>query len=194
MKRLLFSIAMLLLGTGDGVAAQCSQNYGSGVTCSISNCSSYEVYGPSGCTCMACKSGYVKKAVGTYTTTDTIYGTSCTYTRYDCAAPCTTSNCVSDTSYSSYETGKEQQVYRSCSADKSTCEAYYARRCAAGYYGTGCGSPSPTPQTITCTKCPNGGISGTCASAITQCYIPSGTAGNDTSGNFEYAGNCNYSN
>lgn len=62
-------------------------------------------------------------------------------------------------------------------------------RCKQGYYGTD----------KSCTRCPSsGGVYGTTAdagaTAITECYIPSGTAFSDTSGSGTYTGDCYYQN
>ena len=44
-----------------------------------------------------------------------------------------------------------------------------------------------------CAKCPSSGTtSGNGATTITQCYIPSGTKGSDSTGQYEYIGNCYY--
>ena len=61
--------------------------------------------------------------------------------------------------------------------------------CDKGYYNNGTG----------CTRCPaSGGIYGTTANtgatAITECYIPSGSAFSDSTGNGTYTDNCYYTN
>lgn len=60
--------------------------------------------------------------------------------------------------------------------------------CAKGYYKSG----------TACSRCPSsGGVYGTTAStgatAITQCYLPSGTEFSDDTGSGTYTGNCYYS-
>ncbi|HIS70872.1 MAG TPA: hypothetical protein IAD02_02680 [Candidatus Enterousia intestinigallinarum] len=46
-----------------------------------------------------------------------------------------------------------------------------------------------------CIACPNGGTSADKNSGgITDCYLPSGTTGSDSTGNFTYTADCHYSN
>lgn len=68
-----------------------------------------------------------------------------------------------------------------------TTKTYTA--CKPGYYLSG----------ASCVRCPSsGGVYGTTADnntgGITSCYLPSGTTGSDTTGNFTYTGNCYYGN
>lgn len=78
--------------------------------------------------------------------------------------------------------------------DMGECVASGTRwRCRVGYYG------NPTSDTSGCTRCPaSGGIYGTTLSpggmGITQCFIPSGTASNDSAGEFTYTGDCYWRN
>jgi len=56
--------------------------------------------------------------------------------------------------------------------------------CGDGKYGT-----------LTCNTCPSGGTSSAGNNnAITNCYIRAGTGGSDSTGTWEYAQNCYYSN
>lgn len=55
-------------------------------------------------------------------------------------------------------------------------------QCKAGYYGTG----------TTCTACPSPGTSAVGATAITECYIPSGTPFSDGTGSGTYKSDCYY--
>lgn len=76
-------------------------------------------------------------------------------------------------------------AYASCTSSLPTYS------CEQGYYGR------PTSSLSGCTRCPSsGGVYGTTASSgatdITECYIPSGTSGSDSSGSFTYTGNCYY--
>lgn len=43
-----------------------------------------------------------------------------------------------------------------------------------------------------CTACPGDGISEEYSHSITDCYLPSGTAGQDETGNWVYESNCHY--
>lgn len=100
-----------------------------------------------------------------------------------------------------------------------TCILDPDAKCAAGEYGTApncktCPSNANCPggngstfycnvgyykYGSTCSRCPSsGGVYGTTASsgatAITACYLPSGTTGSDETGSFTYTSNCYYSN
>jgi len=58
--------------------------------------------------------------------------------------------------------------------------------CNAGYY----------LQTLTdsCLSCPDSGVSADDnTGGITDCYLPSGTTGSDTTGTYEYTNDCYYS-
>lgn len=71
-------------------------------------------------------------------------------------------------------------------------------RCQKGYYGTAKLNLLQT-SCSGCTACPSsGGVAGTTsgpgATAITECYIPAGTKSSDSTGSFEYTGNCYYKN
>lgn len=68
------------------------------------------------------------------------------------------------------------------------CITRYTYKCKAGYYG------NPTALHKTCTKCPDSGTSSEDSTNITQCYIPSGTTGSDSTGSYTYTANCYYSN
>lgn len=100
-----------------------------------------------------------------------------------------------------------------------TCVIDYQAECKKGEYGTApnckdCPSNANCPggngstfycnkgyykNDSTCSRCPSSGgvygtTSGTGATAITQCYLPVGTTGSDSTGSFTYTGNCYYSN
>ncbi len=67
-----------------------------------------------------------------------------------------------------------------CTADAKTYTA-----CKTGYYLSG----------GTCYSCPSGGTSADQNSGgITDCYLPSGTTGSDSTGSYTYTSNCYYSN
>lgn len=95
---------------------------------------------------------------------------------------CTDCNNVS---WASYSTGYQRQTTATCNCN--TCTKTYAYRCAPGYYG------SSTNGTSGCTRCPTEnnltGQSAAGASAVTGCYIPSGTSFSDSYGSGIYAGN-----
>lgn len=78
------------------------------------------------------------------------------------------------------------------------CTITTTARCQKGYYGTAKLNNLQT-SCSGCTACPSsGGIAGTTsgpsATAITECYIPAGTKSSDSTGSFEYTGNCYYKN
>ncbi len=78
------------------------------------------------------------------------------------------------------------------------CQTTTIARCQKGYYGTAKLNNLQT-SCSGCTACPSsGGIAGTTsgpgATAITECYIPAGTKSSDSTGSFEYTGNCYYKN
>lgn len=78
------------------------------------------------------------------------------------------------------------------------CKTTTTARCQKGYYGTATLNNLKT-SCSGCTACPSsGGVAGTTsgpgATAITECYIPAGTKSSDSTGSFEYTGNCYYKN
>lgn len=80
----------------------------------------------------------------------------------------------------------------------NVCAFYTTARCQKGYYGTAKLNNLKT-SCSGCTACPSsGGVAGTTsgpgATAITECYIPAGTKSSDSTGSFEYTGNCYYKN
>lgn len=80
----------------------------------------------------------------------------------------------------------------------NACTFDITARCQKGYYGTAKLSKLET-RCSGCTACPSsGGVAGTTsgpgATAITECYIPAGTKSSDSTGSFEYTGNCYYKN
>ncbi|MBO8407247.1 MAG: hypothetical protein IAC77_02165 [Proteobacteria bacterium] len=58
----------------------------------------------------------------------------------------------------------------------------------AGYYG------DAGNYGRNCTKCPGSGTSAAGSTSITDCYMPSGSTGSDSSGTFIYTSTCYYSN
>lgn len=80
----------------------------------------------------------------------------------------------------------------------NVCTFDITARCQKGYYGTAKLNNLQT-SCSGCTACPSsGGVAGTTsgpgATAITECYIPAGTKSSDSTGSFEYTGNCYYKN
>ncbi|MDE5615864.1 MAG: hypothetical protein K2I81_03470 [Alphaproteobacteria bacterium] len=78
------------------------------------------------------------------------------------------------------------------------CTTTYTARCQKGYYGAATLNNLKTSCTG-CTACPSsGGIAGTTsgagALAITECYLPSGSAFSDSTGSGTYTNNCYYQN
>ncbi len=97
------------------------------------------------------------------------------------------STCVS-TDWAAYSTGYESKVSATCNTRTGACKRTTSYRCAAGYYG------SSTNGTSGCSKCPSPGTTAAGATSITECCIPSGTTGSDTTGTYTYTSQCCYSN
>lgn len=84
-----------------------------------------------------------------------------------------------------YVSGQNYQIRCNKTGLKASCEY----RCNQGYYGSG----------QSCTRCPSsGGVYGTTAlagaTAITKCYLSSGTEFSDTTGSGTYTDKCYYTN
>ena len=60
-------------------------------------------------------------------------------------------------------------------------------RCVAGAYGT----PSKSNKTA-CAPCPSPGTSAAGSTSQSDCYIPAGTTGSDSTGTYKYTSNCYY--
>ncbi|MDR2413078.1 MAG: hypothetical protein LBD50_02595 [Rickettsiales bacterium] len=94
--------------------------------------------------------------------------------------------------------GQNYQCYYSC--DCLACTTYW--RCAAGYYGAptscfGLGCNSMTPTCLGCaTNTSHSGATSVLSdnSAITRCFLPTGTTGSGTDGIYEYVSACYYAN
>lgn len=67
------------------------------------------------------------------------------------------------------------------------CNKTFTFKCEAGYYG------KPTAFNKTCTKCPSPGTSAEGSTSQSDCYIPAGTTGSDSSGTYKYVSDCHYS-
>ncbi len=137
-------------------------------------------------TCNTCASGYTRTK-----TSATMMGCG-TSDYYYCKSNCTgCTNCTSDTTWSSAGTGYEKKVTRTCSCN--TCKATTAYRCTAGYYG------SSINGTSGCTSCKiatsnSNATSAAGSTAITSCYIPSGTSMTDDVGTCKFVDDCYYNN
>lgn len=68
-----------------------------------------------------------------------------------------------------------------------SCSSTFTYKCEAGYYG------NPTAFNKTCTKCPSPGTSAEGSTSQSDCYIPAGTTGSDSSGTYKYVSDCHYS-
>ena len=87
-------------------------------------------------------------------------------------------------------TDKETKV--TCATSPSgtnlvSCSSTFTYKCEAGYYG------NPTAFNKTCTKCPSPGTSAEGSTSQSDCYIPAGTTGSDSSGTYKYVSDCHYS-
>ena len=60
-------------------------------------------------------------------------------------------------------------------------------RCVAGAYG----NPSASNKTA-CAPCPSPGTSAAGSTSQSDCYIPAGTTGSDSTGTYKYTSNCYY--
>ena len=136
--------------------------------------------------CDKCDDGYVRQLATNHNCTNIS-------SVYECV--CAGCSDCSSTSWTSAGTGKETRIYAQCNCN--TCQKSTQYRCAAGYYRSS-GSGSST----VCTRCPSsGGVYGTSAAgstAITSCYLPSGTtvsfSDSAGSGTAKYTSDCYYTN
>ncbi len=81
----------------------------------------------------------------------------------------------------------------------NACIKKTSLRCVKGYYGTAEYEQLNLTKCTGCEPCPtSGGIAGTTsgpgATAITECYLPSGTSFSDSTGSGIYVGDCYYKN
>lgn len=138
-----------------------------------------------------------------YTTIDgePVYGKCNRYDAY-CCEPCNVIPKVCDPTTCNSETvtdmggGCDKVASKGCV--NNVCTSDITARCQKGYYGTAKLNNLKT-SCSGCTACPSsGGVAGTTsgpgATAITECYIPAGTKSSDSTGSFEYTGNCYYKN
>lgn len=126
--------------------------------------------------CTACRSGSIEPTMQTVTISATE-----SYTYGICLTrPGGGATCPDECPDSTWEdvSGQNYQVRCGGSILLPSCEY----QCKAGYYGTG----------TTCTACPSPGTSAVGATAITECYIPSGTSFSDGTGSGTYKSDCYY--
>lgn len=80
------------------------------------------------------------------------------------------------------------QMIEHDSSEYYFCQASTQYGCEENYYAlSGIGTSN-----ISCTPCPSNGKSATGNVYITGCYLPSGTTGTDTTGNYKYTADCYY--
>lgn len=190
MKKTTFIIVgVIALGTNAGRGAE--------NLCSAALC----VYGTADSTCSNtlscsnCNTGTeLTNRYGITTTTRGTWGpSSCptyeTTATYSCSCQNkkTTYKCASGY----YGTATSSSAGCTACPDNATCAGGNGSTfvCAVGYYKSG----------SACVQCPaSGGVygatSGTGATSITECCLPSGTSFSDTSGSGTYTGNCYYVN
>ena len=110
----------------------------------------------------------------------------------DCALESTESyKCTCNSGYysSTRSWSQTQCTCEKCNVSNGTCSDGGGITCNKGYYKSG----------SSCTRCPASGgtygtTSGTGATSITECYLPSGTSFSDSYGSGTYTSDCYYSN
>ena len=134
--------------------------------------------------CKTCLSGYTRTAQ-----TVNISDNCGTLTWYTCVKECdgTCDNCISSLwSKGSYNT--ESRTAATCNTQTCVCTKKIERRCTAGYYGT----VGMIVSSSACTQCPSPGTSAAGSTSQSDCYIPAGTTGSDSTGTYKYTSNCYY--
>ena len=151
-------------------------------TCLFGRTQYYNTYGIFSCT--SCDAGYelTQQAASVPGCSNEISFNVC---RKSCDGTC--SDCTTS-AWTAGNTGYQKRTYASCNTATCVCTKRTQYRCAAGYYGTSSNGTSG------CTRCPSNGSSTAGATAITSCYLPSGTTGSDSTGSYTYTSNCYYSN
>ena len=137
--------------------------------------------------CKTCPSGFTRKAM-TANTGDkcgTLTWYTCVKEEPDCDGTC--DNCES-TGWTKGVNGTETRTVATCNTQTCICTKKFESRCAAGYYGTGL----PTVGGSSCTQCPSPGTSAAGSTSQSDCYIPAGTTGSDSTGTYKYTANCYY--
>ena len=151
-------------------------------TCLFGRTQYYNTYGIFSCT--SCDAGYelTQQTASVPGCSNEILFNVC---RKSCDGTC--SDCTTS-AWTAGNTGYQKRTYASCNTATCVCTKRTQYRCAAGYYGTSSNGTSG------CSRCPSNGSSTAGATAITSCYLPSGTTGSDSTGSYTYTSNCYYSN
>lgn len=183
MKKL---ITVVIIGT---VGGHIGNSFAAPNCCGSAPCAVYsDVTFDSSCTansiCLQCKNT-TTTSNGVTTTTPQNIATYCigstAYAR--CDTGITTYQCASGY----YGTATSGSAGCTICPSNATCSGGNNSTfvCNKGYYKNG----------TSCTACPSSGTTSTTgATAITQCYIPTGTSFSDSTGSGTYTGNCYYSN
>ena len=133
--------------------------------------------------CKTCPPGFTRKAMTANT------GDECgTLTWYTCVTECdgTCDNCYS-TTWTRGVYNIESRTVATCNTQTCVCTKKTERRCSAGYYGT-----VALVSSSACTQCPSPGTSAAGSTSQSDCYIPAGTTGSDSTGTYKYTSNCYY--
>ena len=134
--------------------------------------------------CKTCPSGFTRKAL-----TANVSDKCGTLTWYTCGMECdgTCDNCYSTTWIRGLY-NIESRTVATCNTQTCVCTKKTERRCSAGYYGT----VGALVNSSSCTQCPSPGTSAAGATSQSDCYIPAGTTGSDSTGTYKYTSNCYY--
>ena len=103
---------------------------------------------------------------------------------------CTPENCKPfTTGWGSCGSGANSYVECEATAEcvGNFCMLGQNYRCVAGAYG----NPSASNETA-CAPCPSPGTSAAGSTSQSDCYIPAGTTGSDSTGTYKYTANCYY--
>lgn len=101
-----------------------------------------------------------------------------------CSGAC--DDCVSSVKL---EDGYYSEVTAECDTSTCTCIRRFGGYCVAGYYGKGTMVGIGEQR---CHPCPDPGTSINGTTEITGCFIPTGSSGSDSTGNFIYDAPCKY--
>lgn len=168
----------------------------------------------------SCKANYSRvKFTIQGCTTIVYYQCMYNYTSPGTGGTCDESTCIPDawTMVTSGNNAVQRRTFRQCSGNACITTLPDQLRCPTGYYGTPKLSGFGANATVSsyCTPCPSdtsgrqttagpgevadngigiGGGTNAGTVDITECYIPVGVGGSDSTGNWEYVSNCYYSN
>ncbi|MCM1294614.1 MAG: hypothetical protein NC311_03570 [Muribaculaceae bacterium] len=109
---------------------------------------------------------------------------NCSNTKCMCCIKSPIVKCTCDNGYYEGTDLLDMCTCEKCPVANSTCTSATSFKCNANYYKNG----------NTCSPCPQSGKSATGSTAITSCYLPSGTTGSDTTGTYKYTADCYYQN